>query len=314
VRCRPGKVPGRAVSAVKRSFRRFCRVFYVASPQVNRRLSHGTCPNRQTRPWMPSPAASWALASAATTMRRTEDGRPAYFRCGRCHCRRLLIRSVCQEQLAMPVTARVSHRRSEMKSSIHSATMGQAATRAELASGTDQNSDFALAWSVSGRDRPGGWLQCAAGGLCVLAAAAAAVSFTAQYRFVYAARWLPLIAGLEAAIPDAAALVFACSGVGAGPARPPRHPGPGAERGLGRRQDSEPSRAPGGSRPPWTATPPSPPLGIVESKAIRVISHRVAFEMSARPGIKGRRTLRASITAGPGDGPAFRVSAVPEVP
>ena len=60
---------------------------------------------------------------------------------------------------------------------------------------------------------PGIWLHCAAGGLCVLAAAAAAVSFTAQYRLVYAARRLALIAGLEAAIPDAAALVFACLGV-----------------------------------------------------------------------------------------------------
>jgi hypothetical protein len=49
--------------------------------------------------------------------------------------------------------------------------------------------------------------------LCVLAAAAAAVSFSAQYRLVYAARRLALVAGLEAAIPDAAALVFACLGV-----------------------------------------------------------------------------------------------------
>lgn len=47
----------------------------------------------------------------------------------------------------------------------------------------------------------------------MLAAAAAAVSFTAQYRLVYAARRLALVAGLEAAIPDAAALVFACLGV-----------------------------------------------------------------------------------------------------
>ena len=47
----------------------------------------------------------------------------------------------------------------------------------------------------------------------MLAAAAAAVSFSAQYRLVYAARRLALIAGLEAAIPDAAALVFACLGV-----------------------------------------------------------------------------------------------------
>jgi hypothetical protein len=113
----------------------------------------------------------------------------------------------------MSVTAKVSHRSSEMKSPIHSAEIGQATTRAELASGTDQSSDFAPLRSVSGRDHRGVWLQCAAGGLCVLAAAAAAVSFTAQYRLVYAARRLPLIAGLEAAIPDAAALVFACLGV-----------------------------------------------------------------------------------------------------
>ena len=47
----------------------------------------------------------------------------------------------------------------------------------------------------------------------MLAAAAAAVSFTAQYRMADAARHLPVIAALEAAIPDAAALVFACLGI-----------------------------------------------------------------------------------------------------
>jgi hypothetical protein len=46
-------------------------------------------------------------------------------------------------------------------------------------------------------------------GLGVLAAAAAVVSFTAQYQMIFAARRLALIAGLEAAIPDAAAVVFA---------------------------------------------------------------------------------------------------------
>ena len=65
-------------------------------------------------------------------------------------------------------------------------------------------------WS---RDRSGLWLRNAAAGLCVLAAAAAAVSFTAQYRMVDATRHLPAIAALEAAIPDAAALVFACLGI-----------------------------------------------------------------------------------------------------
>ena len=62
-------------------------------------------------------------------------------------------------------------------------------------------------------DRSGMWLRNAAAGLCVLAAAAAAVSFTAQYRMVDATRHLPVVAALEAAIPDAAALVFACLGI-----------------------------------------------------------------------------------------------------
>ena len=65
-------------------------------------------------------------------------------------------------------------------------------------------------WS---RDRSGLWLRNAAAGLGVLAAAAAVVSFTAQYRMADAARHLPAIAALEAAIPDAAALVFACLGI-----------------------------------------------------------------------------------------------------
>ena len=62
-------------------------------------------------------------------------------------------------------------------------------------------------------DRSGLWLRNAAAGLCVLAAAAAAVSFTAQYRMVDTTRHLPAVAALEAAIPDAAALVFACLGI-----------------------------------------------------------------------------------------------------
>jgi len=62
-------------------------------------------------------------------------------------------------------------------------------------------------------DRSGLWLRNAAAGLLILAAAAAAVSFTAQYRMVDATRRLAAIAALEAAIPDAAALVFACLGI-----------------------------------------------------------------------------------------------------
>jgi hypothetical protein len=68
-------------------------------------------------------------------------------------------------------------------------------------------------WSASGRDHSGIWLRNAAAGLCLLAAAAAVVSFTAQYRMVEATRRLAVVAGLEAAIPDAAALVFACLGI-----------------------------------------------------------------------------------------------------
>jgi hypothetical protein len=64
-----------------------------------------------------------------------------------------------------------------------------------------------------GRDHSGIWLRNAAAGLCLLALAAAVVSFTAQYRLVYATRRLAVVAGLEAAIPDAAALVFACLGI-----------------------------------------------------------------------------------------------------
>ena len=67
--------------------------------------------------------------------------------------------------------------------------------------------------SAPGQEHPDIWLRNAATGLCVLAAAAAVVSFTAQYRLVYATRRLVVVAGLEAAIPDAAALVFACLGI-----------------------------------------------------------------------------------------------------
>ena len=67
--------------------------------------------------------------------------------------------------------------------------------------------------AASSHDRSGLWLRNAAAGLCVLAAAAATVSFTAQYRMVYATRHLTVVAALEAAIPDASALVFASLGV-----------------------------------------------------------------------------------------------------
>jgi hypothetical protein len=63
------------------------------------------------------------------------------------------------------------------------------------------------------RDRSGAWLGLAAAGLAVLAGAAATVSFSAQYQMVHAARGLPVVAALEAAIPDTAALIFASLGI-----------------------------------------------------------------------------------------------------
>src|SRR5580704_9524781 len=56
-------------------------------------------------------------------------------------------------------------------------------------------------WVGPGKDHSGLWLRNATAGLCVLAAAAAVVSFTAQYRMVDATRHLAVIAALEAAIP-----------------------------------------------------------------------------------------------------------------
>ena len=50
-------------------------------------------------------------------------------------------------------------------------------------------------WNDPGQDRSGLWLRNAAAGLCVLAAAAAVVSFTAQYRMAetrpVTSRWSP---------------------------------------------------------------------------------------------------------------------------
>ena len=79
------------------------------------------------------------------------------------------------------------------------------------------------------------WLRNAAAGLCLLAAAAG-VSFTAQYGLIYATRRLAVVAGLEAAIPDAAALVFASPRDRAGPARQAGDPGQDPEPRLGRHQ------------------------------------------------------------------------------
>src|SRR5262249_54963791 len=56
----------------------------------------------------------------------------------------------------------------------------------------------------TGRDAPRRWLAVSMVSLAVLAAAAAVVSYAAQYRMVLAAKGSALVAALEAAIPDVA--------------------------------------------------------------------------------------------------------------
>lgn len=63
------------------------------------------------------------------------------------------------------------------------------------------------------RDRAGGWLRNAMTGLAALALAAAAVSWTAQYRMVFAVKHLAAVSALEAGIPDAGAMIFASLGI-----------------------------------------------------------------------------------------------------
>jgi hypothetical protein len=64
-----------------------------------------------------------------------------------------------------------------------------------------------------GPGQAGWWLRGAAVALGVLAAAAAAVSWDAQYKMVRAAKPVPVVAALEAGIPDVGAVVFAALGV-----------------------------------------------------------------------------------------------------
>jgi hypothetical protein len=89
----------------------------------------------------------------------------------------------------------------------------EAAPRSAVEGNTVTVTTARIRHAKPGRDSLGIWLYIAAVGLFALAGAAAAVSFSAQYRLVYAARGLAVPAALEAAIPDVAALVFACLGV-----------------------------------------------------------------------------------------------------
>ena len=62
-------------------------------------------------------------------------------------------------------------------------------------------------------DRAHAWLRTSMAALAVLAAAAAAVSWDAQYVMVGTVKHNPAIAALEAAIPDVGALIFAALGI-----------------------------------------------------------------------------------------------------
>lgn len=63
------------------------------------------------------------------------------------------------------------------------------------------------------RDRATGWLRGAMASLAVLAAAAAVVSWDAQYVLVRAVKHIPAVAALEAGIPDIGAVIFAALGI-----------------------------------------------------------------------------------------------------
>ena len=63
------------------------------------------------------------------------------------------------------------------------------------------------------RDRAQSWLRNAMIALAVLASAAAAVSWDAQYVLVKTVKHTPAIAALEAGIPDVGALIFAALGI-----------------------------------------------------------------------------------------------------
>jgi hypothetical protein len=63
------------------------------------------------------------------------------------------------------------------------------------------------------RDRAQAWLRAATAALATLAAAAATVSWDAQYVLVRDVKHAPAIAALEAGIPDVGALIFAALGI-----------------------------------------------------------------------------------------------------
>ena len=63
------------------------------------------------------------------------------------------------------------------------------------------------------KDRAGAWLRGAGISLAGLAAAAASVSYWAQFEFIVNVKHQKVISYIQAGIPDAGALVFACLGI-----------------------------------------------------------------------------------------------------
>src|ERR1022692_2401986 len=85
---------------------------------------------------------------------------------------------------------------------------------AAAAAGSDRASVVTLRpRSGQDRDRPARWLTASMIALGILAAASAVVSYSAQYRMVFAAKDVAPVAALEAGIPDVAALIFATLGM-----------------------------------------------------------------------------------------------------
>jgi hypothetical protein len=97
-------------------------------------------------------------------------------------------------------------------SAVPAALPGQVVPQDPAAADTGAGNVSGSRPAKSAPGQPRVWLPGAAGRRGGGGGAAAAVSYAAQYRLVYSARHLAAAAALEAAIPDAAALVFACLG------------------------------------------------------------------------------------------------------
>ncbi len=105
--------------------------------------------------------------------------------------------------------------------------------------------------------------------LAILAAAAAAVSWDAQYVLASHVKHTPAIATLEAGIPDAGALIFAALGIARGSAGPPR-------------STTATRTTPGSAASSTTNQPPGRPLA--ENFSALVASSDTTSSAAAKPG------------------------------